>query len=720
MNGITIPYIPAALWLLAAALTITILLIMFGFYAYWQRRTESICQDGSDVASLAARKERLEADVESLRDWILEKQEEIKNLEPQRAELSKLENELHDLHQRCIESEQKCREMAVQKGDLENRCHQLNTTINELEEKKRNLDQEKILIQQKIQQDRKECEDSHEELLRLKDEILSCVSQREDLDIKIKKFERYQSELNLEISDLERKKAKAESDFINAEEGLDAIIGELERKRIELNSILNEYTHLKIKSDQYRAEANKIEARLPLLEDKENELKKLLNNLERIIEKKKNELKSIEESIIQKKAELENLKNQTTTGTHPVPDQDEQYNDLLTVEPSCLIQSRYPRQHANAQELALLGSFKTKLQQSNIQFPDRVIDAFHTSLKCQNINPLTVLAGVSGTGKTLLPVLYARHFGLHYLVMPVQPRWDSPQDLFGFYNYLEKVYKATDLSRALIRLDPYNDHFRDLPRHNAKWARDRVFMVLLDEMNLARTEYYFSEFLSKLELRRNVSDPRQPDKRKEAEIELDVGPGGAGRFRLWVPDNILFVGTMNEDETTQTLSDKVLDRANVLRFGKPDRLVSTGINNIFPDGDCYLAREHWQQWRQPPVNGEVWDKIDKWIGELNQTMEKIGRPFAHRVYSAMIQYVANYPQTGAGNNHLLAFADQIEQKIIPKLRGLDMSSNRTGPCLSNIKTILANLPDNNLSAAFSTAEQESKDIGLFTWRGVTR
>ena len=90
--------------------------------------------------------------------------------------------------------------------------------------------------------------------------------------------------------------------------------------------------------------------------------------------------------------------------------------------------------------------------------------------------------------------------GIHKLVMPVQPRWDSPQDLFGFYNYMERKYKATELSRCLVRMDPYNFQAYNFDKE----LHSHLLLILLDEMNLARTEYYFSEFLSRLELRRTV------------------------------------------------------------------------------------------------------------------------------------------------------------------------------------------------------------------------
>ena len=207
-------------------------------------------------------------------------------------------------------------------------------------------------------------------------------------------------------------------------------------------------------------------------------------------------------------------------------------------------------------------------------FPQRVLHAFHTSLKAGDISPLVVLAGISGTGKSELPRHYADGMGIHFMLTAVQPRWDSPQDLFGFYNYLERRYKATELTRALVQFERFNQGVFEDAFEGAEIddRSDRLLLVLLDEMNLARTEYYFSEFLSKLETRRMVDEETRTD-RARAEIELDMGGSLKNQktLRLYPSRNVLFVGTMNEDESTQSLSDKVIDRASVLRFGRPKR-----------------------------------------------------------------------------------------------------------------------------------------------------
>ena len=237
-----------------------------------------------------------------------------------------------------------------------------------------------------------------------------------------------------------------------------------------------------------------------------------------------------------------------------------------------------------------------------------MVRAFHTSLKVADISPLVVLAGISGTGKSLLPRRYAEGMGLHFLNIAVQPRWDSPQDMFGFYNYLEGRYRATELARALFQMDEHFDHKNkawDVPQ---EWLKHRLsndmLLVLLDEMNLARVEYYFSEFLSKLEIRRDV---KTPDDRHKAEIGLEVGlqrsamnhRAASPVLPLYVNTNVMFVGTMNEDETTQSLSDKVVDRANVLRFGAPRDLQLQVNTDECASPVKRLPYETWLNWIHP-------------------------------------------------------------------------------------------------------------------------
>ena len=182
------------------------------------------------------------------------------------------------------------------------------------------------------------------------------------------------------------------------------------------------------------------------------------------------------------------------------------------------------------------------------------------------------------------------------------------------------------------------------------------------------------------------------------------------------------MGTMNEDESTQALSDKVLDRANVLRFGKPPNNL-TGIQNertTAQPQNKFLPYSLWKEWIKKPSVSDSWrNDINEWINRINDALEKVGRPFGHRVQQAMREYVANYPGVDGGNTYKIAFADQIEQKVIPKLRGIDFSDTHLNECLDIIYHLIDDLKDKELADAFRQSK-EDHSMGTFVWRGVTR
>lgn len=355
-------------------------------------------------------------------------------------------------------------------------------------------------------------------------------------------------------------------------------------------------------------------------------------------------------------------------------------------------------------ERQALDRVEDALNMAGLTFPRRVLYAFHTCLKIADISPLTVLAGISGTGKSELPRRYAEALGIHFLALPVQPRWDSPQDILGFYNYLEHRYRATELARLMVHMDAAN--WPD----EAKGNKDRLALVLLDEMNLARVEYYFSEFLSRLEMRRADAGHVQ-----QAAIELELGPA-QGIKRVYPSPNILFVGTMNEDESTQTLSDKVVDRASVLRFGRPRRIADTPIPRAPARAEGYLSAATWAGWRREAPT-DVLRTLRERIERLNGHMERAGRPFGFRLIQAIEAYVGNHPDAMSGSTGPnIAFADVLDLRVFPKLRGLDTESDAGREALDGITGLIGDLGDEALLAAF----RQGRERELFAWPGVAR
>jgi predicted nucleic acid-binding Zn-ribbon protein len=673
MGGVNVPYLPTSLWLLSGALTILLLLIVFGYYLYWRKRERALLEGVDNVAELAARKQLLQADIEAMRQWMSDQKVELERLIVERQEQERLRAHLADLEQQCAIKDQENQALRNEVGELENQRYNLSQTLEKLEREIGDLDAKRAEAQT--------IEGRLAELRTKRDEVQEAVRGLAEVQARLETLSVEKATLEQAVEALQ---AEAESAYAKVEQ----------------------QTH---RAEKAQAEADKAREELAEIRREWAQLDVLLSEL--------NARKTILEQ------ELSDLKDRRGTRPGGARDSLAAYADLLEKTPACLSKDTFVGKRDDIQdEITALEQLKNDLREQGLIFSSRVIDAFHTSLKCHDINPLTVLAGVSGTGKTLLPIRYAERMGMHRLVIAVQPRWDSPQDMFGFYNYLEKEYKATELSRALIRMDPYNYKSKEFSMLDSDWAKDRLLLVLLDEMNLARTEYYFSEFLSKLELRREVRDPSDPSKRSHAEVELDAGPG-KHRFRIWVGHNIFFVGTLNEDETTQTLSDKVLDRANVIRFGRPDEKARAARNNTAVQGgsETYLSFKQWLSWQREVTGHEDWyEKVTEWTRLLNAALDRVGRPFGFRVQQAIEYYVANYPRVEEEERYKLAFADQVEQKIIPKLRGIDLGNANANECLSNVEKVLEELNDGEFSNAFGIAREESENLGMFQWRGVTR
>jgi len=746
METVNIPLVQTGIWVLAVAITIVILLVMFGLYIYQRKRLKALIKDSEDVAHLAAQRDLLQAQKDELVHWMHDQKAELERLTMEREEQERIRAELNRLEQECTEKDKDNQSLRNEVGELENQRHLISQTLEKLKKEIGDLDSK-----------RAEAEVVTKRLAELKtklEETREAVSGLAVIQAKLEAFSAERVTLERALVDmrtaidsaqaeLELYRQQAEKARIEAEEARGALVEDRKEKAelgVILDTLRQEQTALSRDIERMEQTIDNLmtsvqtakkdaktniqianEARTDA-EKAEGQLADITKDSDRL------ELKIGELNARKASVELEIVRLEGRIGTRPEEKEHEDllkpYADILKVPPECLHKNAFPGgPRSEEDEVQALQIFKDQLRDENLMFPSRIIDAFHTSLKCHNINPLTVLAGVSGTGKTLLPMYYAKIMGMHSLVMAVQPRWDSPQDMFGFYNYLENEYKATELSRALVRMDPFNYNDEKFSMIDYEWARKRMLLVLLDEMNLARTEYYFSEFLSKLELRRMVKDPEDKTDRQRAEITLDIGPGKAVRFRIWMEHNVLFVGTMNEDETTQTLSDKVIDRANVLRFGKPDeRAQISQIDKQEHDWPKhYLPFKRWQSWIKPFGEHAVWsEQITKWTNRLNEALNRVGRPFGYRVQLAIGTYVANYPYLEGEGRYKLAFADQLEQKIIPKLRGADLGNNAANICLDEVEAVIAELGDQKLGDAFRNTRNESQTVGMFQWRGVTR
>ena len=548
--------------------------------------------------------------------------------------------------------------------------------------------------------------------------------------------------LNKEIGTLTGQKVALETELSEKRKELEALKADYAAKSAEFQGALAELARQKgdeeqklrdAKSATDRANREKTDAENALAEvlakidlaNKANEAaERKLKDLLRQQKDAEDEIKRLEEKRKELERKLGELRGEVSSatlsgasGSGPAANR---YEDLWKTAQFHDIKLT----GASITEEEALKKAKKYIEDCGLTFPERVINAFHASLKTADMSPLVVLAGISGTGKSELPMRYAEGMGIHLVSLAVQPRWDSPNDLFGFYNHLEGRYKATELARAMVQFEIHNRKTWPMPDGwEAKNAKSNgMLLVLLDEMNLARVEYYFSEFLSKLETRRGVNVANKDDRAK-AEIALDMGSLqlNEAAIKLYPDRNVLFAGTMNEDESTQSLSDKVLDRACVMRFGRPrDLTLQQQVAKVRPPVNLVgLTFSQWKEWCDSKLDKDELEKLEKWIKRLNDVMEKLNRPFGHRVGQAIARYAANYPKdskTTSEQRLKLAMADQIEQRILPKLRGIDLEEQ--GAHITEILNLIDELEDKALAAAFEASK--SKESNTFIWRGVDR
>ncbi|MEZ4321158.1 MAG: hypothetical protein R3F61_27005 [Myxococcota bacterium] len=187
----------------------------------------------------------------------------------------------------------------------------------------------------------------------------------------------------------------------------------------------------------------------------------------------------------------------------------------------------------------------TGVEGRTLYYAERDVRAFLGGLA---MTRLMLLQGISGTGKTSLPLAFASAVGGGIEIVEVQAGWRDRQDLIGYYNAFHRHYYATNFLQALYKAGT--------PAY-----RDRLFLMVLDEINLSRPEQFFADFLSALEqpmeARRLtlVNDPVTHAPR----LMMD------GRH-LPIPPNVWFVGTANHDESTAEFADKTYDRAHVMEM----------------------------------------------------------------------------------------------------------------------------------------------------------
>jgi len=592
---------------------------------------------------------------------------ELKEVKSTKEELIDKENELNIRQKKLIELEK----------DIKSKIENFDRIEKEIRE------DEKV-------ENRKEIETLEKELKELRDEYLVAKDEIRRLEI-LNADSFSKEELNARIGELEKVKKELEEKLLGkgnsqTEEikNLKGKIETLEQKNADISEENKKLYTEKMQLIGYKDKIEVVERALPELERSKESLLALLKKREEEI----NELKSRQMSEAAKKE---------------------------TIEQAYFIIEEKENDEEIVDEIKWLNKIKNSFNEVGFKFSDRLLYAFHTSLKVGDWNPLTVLAGVSGTGKSELPRLYSRYGGINFLPLAVQSNWDSPYSLFGYYNSLEGKFNATSLLKVLYQAQEDAENS----------ISEYLTIVLLDEMNLAHVELYFSELLSKLELLRGSED-----------VKLEIDIAEKSPYEIKLNKNVIWVGTMNEDETTKSLSDKVIDRSNLINFPRPNEFVSRNELKELEEAPK-LKREIWENWKWNNVkkaltqdeNIQIITEFESEIDDLKKKMEEInrylkysGRAIGHRVWQSIENYIRNYPLVleSIRNKNTeemkkaikIAFEDALVQKLMPKLKGLETEGLVRNKCLeeisSKIKTYASGIApdfDNSLNNPY----------GVFVW-----
>lgn len=292
-------------------------------------------------------------------------------------------------------------------------------------------------------------------------------------------------------------------------------------------------------------------------------------------------------------------------------------------------------------------------------YNDKDLNNFYLSLKTK---PFVILAGVSGTGKSKLIKLFANAIGANsengqYNVISVKPDWNDSTELFGYKNINDEFIPG-QLTKII---------------HEASKDENinKPYFVCLDEMNLARVEYYLSEYLSIIESRefkgeKIETDQLFIDEDKGKEIKKNNEYSG-----LRIPENLYIIGTVNMDDTTFSFSRKVLDRANTIEFSDVD------LENLdFGQAECEpinlensFLKTNFINIKESLDNDEDFVKeVNKKIVTINDILKKGNKNFGYRVRDEIVFYMLE-------NNIVklldedIAFDFQIMQKILPTITG---------------------------------------------------
>ena len=277
-------------------------------------------------------------------------------------------------------------------------------------------------------------------------------------------------------------------------------------------------------------------------------------------------------------------------------------------------------------------------------YTEKTISYFFAGMAASKV---MILEGISGTGKTSLPYAMAKFFGNNASIISVQPSWRDRAEIIGYLNEFTKRFNETNFLESL---------------YEAIYRKD-INYIVLDEMNLARIEYYFAEFLSIMEM----PDPTEwkidlvPDTRPNDPLKVIDG-------KITVPLNVWFVGTSNKDDSTYTITDKVYDRAISLTFESKAETFTAPETEPVHMSASYLQELFDDAIHKYPVSENLLEKfkiLDKYV------QEKFKVAFGNRIMGQIHKFIPVFVACGGSEVEGLDFI--FANKILRKFENLNLA-----------------------------------------------
>lgn len=380
---------------------------------------------------------------------------------------------------------------------------------------------------------------------------------------------------------------------------------------------------------------------------------------------------------------------------------DSYYEDFISNKPSKSAEERDDaKNNSNVKEKGvnyILADISSYIHSKGYIYSYEELSNFYLSLKTK---PFVILAGISGTGKSKLVKLFAEAVGAtsennQYNLISIKPDWNDSTELLGYKN-LNDEFVSGKLTEIILNASKEEN-------------RNKPYFVCLDEMNLARVEYYLSEYLSLLETRSlNENGTVVTDLIFPKSFSLNE------EFRkLTIPDNLYVIGTVNMDDTTFAFSRKVLDRANTIEFSNVNlELLS------FKDSEFTLRKVNNNFMRTRFINikdalnkdKDFTESVNEKIVEINSILKIGNKHFGYRVRDEIVFYMIENKLSNLLSEEE-AFDFQIMQKILPTISGSDLI----------IKDILINLynycnPNNQIANNINYIAEAEKGLDLAIYK----